>query len=101
MFANSRQIDDFMALGKAIDEAPEVIACTNYPDAFYPDHSEEGSREWRWAVDTCKQCPIQQQCAEYGIKWEMYGIWGGLSPRQRMALRSRRAGRPTLQSACQ
>jgi hypothetical protein len=34
----------------------------------------------------CKQCPIQQRCLNYALCFDSYGIWGGLTRRQRNRL---------------
>jgi len=32
----------------------------------------------------CTQCPVRQVCADYAIRnREPYGVWGGLTPKQR------------------
>jgi len=38
----------------------------------------------------CKRCPHFQECAEWGIKNEKYGIWGGLSSQERIRIRRQR-----------
>lgn len=92
MFDNRRQLDDYLELARAIEEAPSVIACTNYPDAFFPEQDGTSMSEVRWAIQMCNECPVRQQCLEYGIRWETHGIWGGLTPKQRQQLRGNRAG---------
>lgn len=37
----------------------------------------------------CNQCPHQTECAEWGIKHEVHGVWGGLSAYDRKRLRSK------------
>ncbi len=38
----------------------------------------------------CAECPIINECAEFAIKHEMHGFWGGLSPSDRVEIRKRR-----------
>ena len=38
----------------------------------------------------CKVCPIRDECAEYAIYNEAFGFWGGLAPKERERLRSKR-----------
>lgn len=43
----------------------------------------------------CADCPVATECAEYALDQSFaYGIWGGMSERQRRSIRSqrRRAG---------
>ena len=37
----------------------------------------------------CSRCPHLTQCAEWAIKNEDHGYWGGLSPDERKKIRSR------------
>ena len=74
----------------AIDTAPSDVPCTNYPDAFFPEWKSIGGREMAAnAKSLCKECPIIQQCAEYGIRFARYGIWGGLLESEREAIRAK------------
>jgi WhiB family redox-sensing transcriptional regulator len=40
----------------------------------------------RKAKALCDECPVQAECLEAGMD-EEYGIWGGLSPKQRRRLK--------------
>ncbi len=35
----------------------------------------------------CLVCPVLQQCAEWAIRHEAYGVFGGLSPKERAFMR--------------
>lgn len=87
---------DLQRLYKDMDEAPEIVPCTNYPDAYYPER--EAFHDLRMAKAACNDCPILQQCREYGIKWETFGVWGGMSAierkEERLRLRKRGAVLP-------
>jgi WhiB family transcriptional regulator, redox-sensing transcriptional regulator len=59
---------------------------------FAPDGEpgpKQAAREAR-AKAICARCPVVRQCATYAI-WsgERYGVWGGLSERERVAFRLR------------
>lgn len=53
-------------------------------EVFYPD-SRGNARE---AKQLCRQCPVIADCLAYALEHdEAFGIWGGLGPRERRALR--------------
>lgn len=61
------------------------------PDAFYP---EKGGTT-REAKRICQVCPARPECLEYALaRNERFGIWGGLSERERRLLRRGRQPRP-------
>lgn len=52
-------------------------------EAFFP---EQGGNT-KSAKAICHRCPVESECLVYALKHrEPYGIWGGMSPRQRRAL---------------
>jgi len=56
------------------------------PEAFFP---EKGGST-RDAKKICQSCEVAAQCLEYALKNdERFGIWGGLSERERRKLRKR------------
>ena len=56
------------------------------PEAFFP---EKGGST-REAKKICAQCPVRAECLEYALAHdERFGIWGGLSERERRRLRRR------------
>lgn len=68
------------------------------PELFFPI-SEQGPGALQIAEATaiCRGCPVRDLCLSYALATgQEAGIWGGLTPRQRRALRPRtyRAQRP-------
>jgi WhiB family redox-sensing transcriptional regulator len=66
-------------------------ACRHVDSAvfFAPDGERPPQRDAREtrAKAICGGCPVIHQCAAYAIRYsERYGIWGGLSERERAAL---------------
>lgn len=57
------------------------------PEAFFPKVT---SSETEAALRTCERCDIRSECCEWAIHYEADGIWGGLYPRQRQAIRRQR-----------
>lgn len=57
------------------------------PDAFFV----RGSVQARAALRLCQGCPVQEACLEYALEQEIdFGVWGGLTERQRRSLQRRR-----------
>ena len=50
------------------------------------------SGETKTLLDICDRCPVKIECAEYAITHNLPGIWGGLSSRQRRAMKRERRG---------
>jgi WhiB family redox-sensing transcriptional regulator len=58
------------------------------PDLFFP----ERGASTREAKDVCRGCVAREDCLEYALEnGEMFGIWGGMSERERRRLRRARA----------
>ncbi len=58
------------------------------PEAFFPQKG--GST--KEAKRICGVCPVQEECLEYSLEnEERFGIWGGMSERERRRLRKRSA----------
>jgi WhiB family transcriptional regulator, redox-sensing transcriptional regulator len=56
------------------------------PDASYP---EKGGSS-RAAKRVCHTCPVQTDCLSYALaNDERFGIWGGMSERERRQLKRR------------
>ena len=56
------------------------------PEAFFP---EKGGST-REAKRVCASCDVRGECLEYALaKDERFGIWGGLSERERRELKRR------------
>jgi WhiB family redox-sensing transcriptional regulator len=54
-------------------------------DLFYPERGESAGP----ARQVCAQCPVRQPCLEYALSNRItYGIWGGLTERERRPLQS-------------
>jgi WhiB family redox-sensing transcriptional regulator len=58
------------------------------PDLFFP----ERGASTREAKTVCRACIVQAECLEYAlVNGEKFGIWGGLSERERRRIRRQRA----------
>lgn len=57
------------------------------PDAFFPDKGQPTAA----AKMVCATCPVQAECLEYALaNDERFGVWGGLSERERHVLKQLR-----------
>ncbi|WP_417562212.1 WhiB family transcriptional regulator [Microbacterium sp.] len=66
----------------------DALCAQTDPEAFFP---EKGGST-RDAKRVCASCEVRAQCLEYALQNdERFGIWGGLSERERRKLK-RRAG---------
>ena len=84
----------FTGFGYADPDAGEqpwrerALCAETDPEAFFP---EKGGST-REAKKVCTGCEVRAECLEYALaNDERFGIWGGLSERERRRLR-RRAG---------
>jgi WhiB family redox-sensing transcriptional regulator len=58
------------------------------PDLFFP----ERGASTRTAKGICRECSVRTECLEFAIvSSEKFGIWGGLSERERRKIRRERA----------
>jgi hypothetical protein len=65
----------------------ELAACRGTDlEVFFPGRGETAGPARR----VCAACPVRQPCLDYAITNRIaYGVWGGLTERERRALRSR------------
>ena len=62
----------------------DALCAQTDPEAFFP---EKGGST-RDAKKICTACEVKSQCLEYALENdERFGIWGGLSERERRKLR--------------
>ena len=58
------------------------------PDLFFP----ERGASTREAKEVCRGCVVREECLEFALQnGEKFGIWGGLSERERRRIRRQRA----------
>ena len=57
------------------------------PNLFFPARGESVKE----AKAVCARCPVRAECLEYALtNQEKFGVWGGLSERERRQLRRQR-----------
>ncbi len=58
------------------------------PDLFFPERGASTKE----AKSVCRACLVKAECLEYAIRHgEKFGIWGGMSERERRRIRRTRA----------
>jgi WhiB family redox-sensing transcriptional regulator len=73
-----------LPMGPWVNEAACRGLATNL---FYPERGDPT----RHALEVCKPCPVKADCLQYAIdNSERWGVWGGLTERQRRRIRSDR-----------
>ena len=81
----------FLFDGDEVDEGPlawqeRALCAQTDPEAFFP---EKGGST-REAKRVCATCEVREECLEYALaNDERFGIWGGLSERERRKLKRR------------
>lgn len=72
-----------------------VAACAETdPDAFYPESGGEGRAVAKQARRVCRGCELIDPCLKWALDTaEPFGIWGGLTERERRAVTGRRRRR--------
>ena len=86
---------DFTVLDGVFDSDDEeqewqerALCAQTDPEAFFP---EKGGST-REAKRICQGCEVRSECLEYALAHdERFGIWGGLSERERRKLKKRPA----------
>lgn len=72
----------------------DQAACrgTIYTDLFYRIEEQRSLMQYQYINalrSICGGCPIWAQCLSYAFEHESYGVWGGLTSVERVALRNR------------
>ena len=87
-----RPSEELGMLADLFDDAEEqewqerALCAQTDPEAFFP---EKGGST-REAKRICQGCEVRSECLEYALAHdERFGIWGGLSERERRKLKKR------------
>jgi WhiB family redox-sensing transcriptional regulator len=75
--------------GSAEESWQDMANCLGVdPDLFFP----ERGASTREAKEVCRGCVVRDDCLEYALaNGEKFGIWGGMSERERRRIRRQRA----------
>lgn len=61
------------------------------PEVWFRDGKGGRSSEDRFAIRICRRCKIKDECLQWAMENEDWGIWGGLTAEER---RKRRRKQP-------
>ncbi len=56
-------------------------------ELFYPPQGAAGAQ----ALGFCMRCSVREECLEWALERQEYGVWGGTTEFQRRAIRRARA----------
>jgi WhiB family redox-sensing transcriptional regulator len=84
-----------MSVPVDIDGQTETLTWQEYanclgvdPDLFFPERGASTKE----AKEVCRGCVVRDECLEYALSnGEKFGIWGGMSERERRRIRRARA----------
>jgi WhiB family redox-sensing transcriptional regulator len=89
LFISREAREAFEALHEAIDQSPIIVPCQNTdPELWFAD---DYGTKYRVAKSFCERCPVRAKCLEYALlNREQFGMFGGLTPKQRQKLTKRK-----------
>ena len=68
-------------------------------NAFYMEDDEPANKRFfktEYARAICAVCPIQMECLTYAFKHEHFGMWGGMTARERNYIATQKLGGPSV-----
>lgn len=54
---------------------------------FPPEDKETDTSVYSFGKIICSGCGVKSTCLDWAVRHEGYGLWGGMTPRERMAVR--------------
>jgi len=70
-----------------LDWQAQALCSQTDPEAFFPEKGKKGCPT-KEAKQVCAGCPVRLECLAHALdKDERFGIWGGLSERERRKLK--------------
>ncbi|MCW2605073.1 MAG: transcription factor WhiB [Pseudonocardiales bacterium] len=83
-FGGGEDLDSLLGLPDEMSWHERALCAQTDPEAFFP---EKGGST-REAKRVCTGCEVRSECLEYALaNDERFGIWGGLSERERRRLK--------------
>jgi hypothetical protein len=90
MFDDAEADAAVAAIARGEFDFQEHGACRERPDLnFFPPKGANW-KTYKALTDCCAGCPVLDDCREWGLRFEHYGVWGGLTERGRQMERKAR-----------
>jgi WhiB family transcriptional regulator, redox-sensing transcriptional regulator len=95
---HKREEGSALSMTESVDKLDwqDEAACKDYDNVLFfgeegESELEKQAREAR-AKSVCQRCPVIEPCLEFAMETnQKYGIWGGLTDKERASLKRRRA----------
>jgi WhiB family redox-sensing transcriptional regulator len=79
-------VTSWQDLDAAIQDEGGVVPCQNAPDMFF-QVDDRDRKTYAIPRQLCAACPVRELCLSYALdSRELFGMWGGLAPRERLDL---------------
>ncbi len=83
--------------GQPGDWHARALCAQTDPEMFFPDKGESVTAAKR----VCRSCEVRAECLQEALdRGERFGVWGGLSERERRVLAARLADEPGRVRSC-
>lgn len=83
---DSASVEELLGLPPEFSWQERALCAQTDPEAFFP---EKGGST-KEAKKVCTGCEVRSKCLEYALQHdERFGIWGGMSERERRRLKRR------------
>jgi hypothetical protein len=81
--------EDWRLDRERLAEAPgwELRPCLEIGTVAFYDKRQGAEQE---AALWCWGCPVLAECREYALRWESFGVWGGMTEHQRREVNAER-----------
>lgn len=83
----------YQLLAEAIEKAPVIPPCqVSDPEVWFAEKGDHVAT--KKAKQLCSTCPVVNECLTYALQAkELYGVWGGLTSKERSTFRAARGAK--------
>ena len=84
----------YIQLGEAIEQSKEIPPCqVSDPELWFAEKGDHVAT--KRAKQLCSKCPVANECLTYALQAkELFGVWGGLTSKERSKFRAMRGAKP-------